>query len=588
VAGRDEAAGGSALHISILVFLAWSLFCAASDAGARGPRLAALEEIRRQGLRRAMFVLEQPTRVEILAEGAGDRDGNSFLAQGWILDLQSRRPVWVQEDADNRFDRDSDNWRAEESVELPAGTYGVFYAAFNGFLPVDARLKILGLTIGGLQSRFGRMHDWDDFGDPDRWGIWVHAADPNLKPAPVPAQAPEPYRDAVVREIGLRDGEYRQVQLDLDSDVEFYLRATGENARGSDVFADDAWIVDRSTWERAWKLERSRTAPAGGAAKNRLFEERVRLSRGSYLITVATDQTHATGSWNAMPPWDPDSWGLVMQVVDPQDRGAVHVSDSERVHTPVLEITEARNNFFRREPFYTTEPTRVRVRALGEQDRSGRAFADFGWIERQDDLQTVWTMDAARTYPAGGASKNRLVEEAIDLAPGSYSLCYATDDSHAYDDWNQEPPYSPSSWGIALFEIDGNASIRRGKNPDLNITSISLAPVGSDEHQRKRFETSERTRVRLIALGEGVNGEMADYGWLERAATREVVWEMRYPDTQRAGGARKNREVRVILELPPDVYELHYVTDGSHAFEDWNDDPPAQPHLWGITLIEQE
>lgn len=571
--------------------IAWGLSILAagvfgpSGAIAQGPRLAALENIERQGLRRAMFVLREPARVEVVAEGAGDRDADQFLAQGWILDLESRRPVWIQEEADNRNDRETDNWHAEETLELPAGAYGVFFASFDGFLPIDARIKILGLTLGGLESRFGRMRDWDDFGDPDQWGIWVNAVDPDVESS-VPSVAPEPYPDAVVREIGLGDGEYREVQMDLDRDVEFRLRATGEIVRGSEEFADDAWIIDRSTWERAWKLDRARTVPAGGSTKNRVFDEVIRLPRGSYLVTVATDQTHAAGSWNAMPPWDPDSWGLVMNVVDPQDRGAVHVTDREQAEPAVLEISKAGNDFFEREPFYTTENTRVLVRALGEQVSSGHSFADFGWIERHDDLETVWTMDPARTYPAGGAKKNRLAEETVELAPGGYSLCYVTDDSHAYGEWNLEEPYDPSSWGIALYEVSG--SIHPGEMPQSNVTSISLTPIGSNAHEWKRFETTERTRVRLIALGEGVGDEMADYGWLERASTGEVVWKMLYPDTRRAGGARKNREVRAILELPADVYEIHYVSDGSHAFGDWNDDPPSQPHLWGITLIEEK
>lgn len=555
----------------------------APDADAQGRGIAAIEKIDRPGLRRAMFVLREPARLEILSVGAGDRNAEQFLAQGWILDLESRTPVWIQEEADNRRDRD-DNWRAEETLELPAGTYGVFFAAFNGFLPIDTRIEILGLTLGGVESRFGRMRDWDDLGDPDGWGIWVRGPD-DVKTT-IPGSAPEPYPDAVVKEIGLGDAEFRQLRLDLDRDVEFRLRATGEIVRGSEEFADGAWIIDRSTWQRVWKMDRSRTKPAGGTSKNRLFDERVRLSRGSYLVSVATDQTHATGSWNAMPPWDPDSWGLVMQVVNPEDREAVHVSERDPMRDPALEIARAGNDFFERKPFHTSQTTRLLVRAYGEQVRSGRSFADFGWIERQSDLEPVWTMDPARTYPAGGASKNRLAEELVELAPGSYSLCYVTDDSHAFDKWNLEAPYDPSSWGIALYEIDGSIQPGESSNPDF--PSISLTPIRSNEHRWKRFETSDRTRVRVIALGEGVGDKMADYGWLERASTGEVVWKMQYPDTRRAGGARKNREVRVVLELPADVYEVHYVSDGSHAFGDWNDDPPSQPHLWGITLIEQK
>src|SRR5690606_33145141 len=71
----------------------------APDADAQGRGIAAIEKIDRPGLRRAMFVLREPARLEILSVGAGDRNAEQFLAQGWILDLESRTPVWIQEEA---------------------------------------------------------------------------------------------------------------------------------------------------------------------------------------------------------------------------------------------------------------------------------------------------------------------------------------------------------------------------------------------------------------------------------------------------------------------------------------------------------
>jgi hypothetical protein len=89
----------------------------------------------------------------------------------------------------------------------------------------------------------------------------------------------------------------------------------------------------------------------------------------------------------------------------------------------------------------------------------------------------------------------------------------------------------------------------------------------------------------VYALGEGVSDEMVDYGWIEDAATGRVVWEMTYDATEPAGGARKNRVYEGTVKLPAGSYVLHYRSDGSHSFDDWNDDEPDDPESWGITVF---
>ncbi|MBK8232792.1 MAG: hypothetical protein IPK72_19950 [Candidatus Eisenbacteria bacterium] len=201
-------------------------------------------------------------------------------------------------------------------------------------------------------------------------------------------------------------------------------------------------------------------------------------------------------------------------------------------------------------------------------------------------------MDTIATFPAGGAAKNREVQSYVVLDPGSYNLCYATDDSHAYDDWNDEPPYDSDLWGIQLLPLGDSAAGQVVPAPTssgasgTDQTMISLAPAKDGQHVVKRFTSEGTTNVLLICVGEGVGDEMADYGWLENLDTGKTVWEMSLEESWWAGGAKKNREIRVALKLPPAKYALHYETDDSHAFGDWNAAPPRQPHLWGITLIE--
>lgn len=550
---------------------------------ARGPVIASLEDFDGPELRRELFTLPASTELEIECVGVADPKGDAFLAQGWILDLESRRPVWIQADEPGEYDNRSENWTTESRVTLPAGSYAAYFSASGGNLPVDEEISILGFKIGKFEMHSGRNFEWDERGESGEWRFEIRAADAGFDPPP-PPRAPELFPDAVVRELELRDNAFRQVRIDLDRELEVRLQATGEILRGSRQFADGAWIVDRSTWERVWSLEEGDTEHAGGADKNRVFRGRLILPAGSYIVSVATDGSHAVGSWNAPPPWDPESWGLALTPMHEGDRDAIHALGAA-LPEPVVSITRMRDDAFERKPFVVERSTQVLIRGLGES--SGRGFADFGWIERLSDFERVWAMDeGTRSEPAGGANKNRLVEEAMTLEPGAYALCYVTDDSHAFEDWNSDAPFDPEAWGVSIAELSPSGpSAIRTTLAETETPFVSLAPVGSDEHLTKRFQTTERTQVRVIAIGEGVGGEMTDYGWIERS-NGDVVWKMNFKDTSRAGGDNKNREERVVLELPAGTWDLHYVTDDSHAFGDWNATPPIQPHLWGITLIE--
>ena len=77
---------------------------------------------------------------------------------------------------------------------------------------------------------------------------------------------------------------------------------------------------------------------------------------------------------------------------------------------------------------------------------------------------------------------------------------------------------------------------------------------------------------------------MFDYGWIEDGGGRRV-WEMKYDETDPAGGADKNRIFDGVITLPAGAYVLRYRSDGSHSYNDWNDDPPDDPESWGIAVF---
>ena len=107
--------------------------------------------------------------------------------------------------------------------------------------------------------------------------------------------------------------------------------------------------------------------------------------------------------------------------------------------------------------------------------------------------------------------------------------------------------------------------------------------VADDADKTAEFTLTSATSVRVFAQGEGTGGQMFDYGWIEDAATGKSVWEMKAAETVHAGGAEKNRKVDAALSLPAGKYRLHYKTDDSHSFDNWNATPP-EINFWGIAL----
>jgi hypothetical protein len=567
--------------------------CSPVLAESNRPVIAEIDGITQAGLRREVFALTTPTPVKVRAEGSADPKGSVFLSQGWILDLGSRRPVWTMEGAGGRWDRKTENWTSESETTLPAGTYAVYFAAFGGRMPVDKDIQIFGIPLGRIEGNVGPMVNWEERGDPGRWGIRVESTDPGFRPGPPPDRIPEPYPDALVRLAGLGSGTVRRVVIDLARQATFDIHYTGEYSRAAKGFSDLAWIEDEASWETIWAPTLQRTERAGGDEKNRSFVGDISLPAGRYLVTAVTDASHAVGDWNAAPPWDPDSWGVVLDPAPGVDRSGIRVTPDAGLPRPDMAIERVGDVACIRKPFTVSRAVRALARGYGEE--SEHDLVDFGWIESARDLSPVWSMRREPSLYAGGSGKNRLVQEVLNLPPGDYNLCYATDDSHSFGSWNAEPPWEPEAWGITLAALppanSGSSDAPRGAirpaSPDNDLAVVSLAPMRSDERKVKRFDILEPARVVPVAEGEAEGTEMADYGWLENDGTGRKLWEMRYRDTVHAGGADKNRLARATLDLPKGTYSLHFETDGSHAFGDWNDDPPDQPDLWGVTLIEQ-
>lgn len=252
----------------------------------------------------------------------------------------------------------------------------------------------------------------------------------------------------------------------------------------------------------------------------------------------------------------------------------------------IVSLTKIGDHQLRSAGFTLRRPLEVRVYALGEGSDPGREMNDYAWILNTATRRSVWVMRYGETGAAGGAEKNRRFDGTIRLDAGTYLVYYRSDGSHAYGHWNAAAPPDSEHWGVTVLPAAGRleaaavAPFRRTAGGAI----AEIARVKSDKHKREIFTLDRPTAIHVHAVGEAADGRMVDYGWIQEIATGDTVWVMSYDSTTAAGGAEKNRLFDGTIRLAAGGYVLNFVTDGSHAFDDWNDGPPDDPEGWGIRL----
>ena len=121
-------------------------------------------------------------------------------------------------------------------------------------------------------------------------------------------------KQAVLAEIvKVGNDQDRRVPFKLDRARSLRIYALGE-ADGQE-FADWGWIEDASG-KTVWSMATATTGPAGGAEKNRLADEVVKLPKGAYTLRYRTDDSHAYGKWNARAPRDKEHYGITVYAAD--------------------------------------------------------------------------------------------------------------------------------------------------------------------------------------------------------------------------------------------------------------------------------
>lgn len=548
--------------------------------------LVNIQDITPEEVKMAGFRLSAEQAIKI--EAVGYRSSRKYdleFTRAWILNSRTRDVIWEMKDADIKDEGRKIIEYADE-LTLPKGDYEVYFSSVPDYYNYKHE--------GGFFERiFDQIFDHNDYEDVyydyrEEWKkfrITVRGNGQSISENRMEQLQTDFKENAFVSMTRLGDDEHRSQGFTLERPTDIRIYALGE-ARKDGTF-DYGWIMNTETREKVWQLTLRDSRHAGGAKKNRLVDEVISLPAGKYAAFFVTDDSHSFRQWNLAPPYDPMFWGLTLKVENPAMRKYVHIYNFEDMpeENVIVKLTKVRDDEFLSKGFTCKRDLDIRIYALGEGKR--HEMFDYGWIVDAGSHKRVWEMEYDNTEHAGGAIKNRLFNGVRNFKKGNYIVYYVSDDSHSYWEWNDAPPYDQENWGITLLAADKNFKPEYvsdyEERQDQNILA-QLVRMRDDEREQQRFTLDKDAEVRIYAIGEGRDGEMFDYGWIEDAHNRQIVWEMTYRKTDYAGGGSKNRLFDGTILLKKGDYILRYESDDSHSFNDWNDAPPYDPMHWGITV----
>lgn len=547
------------------------------------------KEVKIQG-----FSVAQSGDVEVSGTGAVfEDDWKLLIYYGWILDAESREVVWHLFDFMKGEDVDDIDGPFEfrTKVNLQKGNYELYFAGMYDSRSWNKNRRYDGdwsfSDLGGTMDWLFGSRDRESYRRSAQDDLFIKLNGSGLTKADAGSFVDRKTDDAIVSFVKTRDDERFSEGFTLTAETDLQVYALGEGQDG-EMF-DYAWIMDANSRKRVFEMDYRDSRFAGGAKKNLKVNERITLPAGSYLVNYTSDDSHSFERWNALPPDDIQFWGISVWA-DAKDKKNVVAYQEPKTTKPLVSLTRARDDEMLAKGITVKKAMDVRIYCLGEESH-GDDMADFGWIVDASTRERVWRMKQYKTRHGGGADKNRYVEEVITLDPGDYIVYYATDDSHAYGDWNSSQPYEPEMWGITIWAT--NESDLKNVTPfhpeeykNKNELAV-IAMVGDRALVKKTFSIESDSKVRVIGLGEGSGGEMYDYGFIKNLDTGKIVWEMDYRNSEHGGGARKNREFNESFMLEKGTYRVYFETDGSHSYRRWNDDPPNNQELWGITVLKE-
>ncbi len=532
------------------------------------------------------FNLSQDATITIEGTGASiERWGSNMIFYGWIINSESRELVWsLYDEHENKYFHGEGTFDFDAKINLPKGSYEVYYTAMHD----NNYRKHYVNDFGDFVNEVVRVivdydNDDDEYYEREKYFMTVKG-DQGFTVNSGREYIDNLMNKSIVSFVRTRDNETESKDFSLNKETKLYVYCQGER-EGNELY-DFAWIYDLKTHEKIWPNNLSDYERAGGGRKNFYIYQEITLPAGEYQVNYVTDGSHSYERWNVMPPHDPQLWGINIWC-DTKDMK--NVSENTKEYTPIVDLTRVRDNDFVSQGFELTESMDIRVICLGEIAHGDPD--DYGWIIDAKSRKTVWMFTRSKSEYAGGADKNRMVNEVISLDKGKYIAYFASDGSHSYRDWNAAPPHDQKMWGLSLWAVKDNdqEKIKLFNEEELHNENVivEITRVRDNEREYENFTMDKESKVRIYAIGEGDDGYMYDTGWIKNMDTGKIVWEMTYRTSEHAGGAHKNRMFNDFIILSKGNYRLYFESDGSHSYMDWNDDPPLDQRNYGIKVLKE-
>lgn len=529
------------------------------------------------------FRLDKTNEIKIIGKGAKlKKRTRNILCYGWILDAERNKVVWSSiKQNQHKYNDDSGIFSIDDNIQLPAGIYKLYYASVYD---TD------GINISDFNDLVETIFSkWDDeelftFNEDELQMILKGQKGSFQEIEDYSYYMPKGERE-VVSFLKTTDDSYNEKAFTLKKETELTIFSMGE--KKDRKFYDYGRIYDMNNHEVLWPKKSTIYEYAGGGWKNVQAQEKMTFPAGTYSVTYVTDDSHAYNEWNVMPPNNPEGWGIHISCSDEDYK---NIDFSVKKIEPVVDLTKVGNHEVLSKAIEITKDIDFRVICLGEYN-DGEAY-DYGWIENALSNEIVWKFNGSNTVHAGGGEKNRKFNGIINLKKGKYLIKYISDGSHSYYDWNTTAPFDKEYWGISLWTINKNDKKYIKEISEHQVESenliVKIDRVGDHEKIHKDFVINTDALYRVLAIGEGDDGEMYDTGWIQNTNTGQVVWEMTWRNSQHAGGASKNRMFNGKVYLQKGNYRVFFETDGSHSFADWNSAPPHNPDKYGIRIMKDE
>ncbi|NIR48810.1 hypothetical protein GWO43_10285 [candidate division KSB1 bacterium] len=240
------------------------------------------------------FTLKKPANLRVYAIGEG-RDGDMF-DYGWIVDAKTHERVWEMDYYKTEHAGGGRKNRiVDDVVKFEKGSYIAYF-----------------VTDGSHSyRRWNTSPPWDQ----EHWGMTIVPAEEDFDLDNVTDYEESEDENVLAKIVRVRDHDFERARFSLDNDSKVRIYAIGEGKPGR--MYDYGWIEDAESGRVVWEMSYRKTDHAGGARKNRLYNQVISLEAGEYIVFYETDDSHSFNDWNASPPYDPINWGItVYRVVD--------------------------------------------------------------------------------------------------------------------------------------------------------------------------------------------------------------------------------------------------------------------------------